>query len=128
MLDDIVIVVVDDHDDIRFFLKQFLSRQGATVFACADATEGLNAVRAHHPNVVLSDISLPNRDGFELLRDIRTLGPERGGGVPVIAMTALGGFVDHSRTVDAGFEMRLDKPFGPDQLLEAVHSTLNHPA
>jgi CheY-like chemotaxis protein len=78
--------------------------------------------RSRRPDIVLSDISLPNRHGFELLRDIRALGPENGGGVPVIAMTALGRMVDRNRTISAGFQRHLDKPFGPEKLLEAILS------
>jgi CheY-like chemotaxis protein len=59
----------------------------------------------------LSDIKLPNRDGFELLRDIRALGPENGGSVPVIAVTAFGRVVDRNRTIAAGFGAHLEKPF-----------------
>ena len=63
-LEDIVVVIAEDDDDIRSSLAAFLNQKGATVFACPDASEALQAVRAHHPNVVLSDIGLPNRDGF----------------------------------------------------------------
>jgi CheY-like chemotaxis protein len=61
----------------------------------------LQAVREHRPDIVLSDIRLPNRDGFELLRDIRALGAENGGNVHVIAMTAHGGFAGRDRTIAA---------------------------
>jgi len=125
MLDDIVIVIVDDHDDIRLFLSEFLMRQGAIVFPCSNAFDALETVRVHQPDVVLSDISLPNRNGFELLHDIRSLGPERGGSVPVIAMTALRAIVDRGCAEEAGFQTHLNKPFRPSQLLDAVHSVLD---
>jgi CheY-like chemotaxis protein len=67
---------------------------------------------------------MPNRDGFELLQDIRSLGPENGGSVPVIAMTAFGRDIDRNRTIAAGFKVHLDKPFTPGKLLEAIHSVL----
>jgi CheY-like chemotaxis protein len=67
-------------------------------------------------------IRLPKRDGFELMRDIRALGAENGGNVPVIAMTAYGAARD--RTIAAGFQAHLDKPFDPDQLLEVIKSIL----
>jgi CheY-like chemotaxis protein len=66
---------------------------------------------------------MPNRDGFELLQDIRSLGPENGGSVPVIAMTAFGRDIDRNRTIAAGFKVHLDKPFTPGKL-EAIHSVL----
>ncbi|HXM02288.1 MAG TPA: response regulator [Chthoniobacterales bacterium] len=126
MLNNVVIVVVDDDDSFRLTLREFLIRKGATVVACPDAIQGLEAVRAYHPNIVLSDISLPNRDGFELLQDIRSLGPEQNGEVPVIAMTALEGVADFGLTIDNGFQANLHKPFRPDQLLAAVRSTLGN--
>jgi DNA-binding response OmpR family regulator len=124
-LDDIVVVIVEDDDDIRFSLAKFLIQKGATVFTCPDATEALQAVRAHHPNIVLSDIGLPDRDGFQLLNDIRSLDPDQGCDVPVIAMTALKGAVDRATRTDGGFEATLQKPFKPDQLLAAVISSLD---
>src|SRR5260221_1126070 len=120
VLSGITIVVVEDYSDTLFGIRQFLIRHGANVFPCPDAFEGLQAVREHHPDIVLSDIKLPKRDGFELLRDIRALG----GNVAVIAMTAFVGFAGLYRTIAAGFEAHLDKPFAPDSLLEAIKSIL----
>ena len=119
------ILIVEDHTEARFYLTQFLNQQGAKVIASADAFDGLQAVREHHPDVILSDISMPNRDGFEFLREIRELGTENGGDVPVIAMTALGQIANRNRTMAAGFQAHLDKPFRPNQLLEAVRSVLD---
>jgi DNA-binding response OmpR family regulator len=123
-LDDIVVVIVDDDDDIRFSLAKYLIVRGATVFPCSDAKTGLEAVRTHQPNIVLSDIGLPHRDGFQLLQDIRSLDAEQGGEVPVIAMTAFEGIVDGNRSVDGAFQAHLHKPFRPDQLLTAIVSNL----
>ena len=123
--DDVVVVIAEDDDDVRFALSEFLIQKGATVFACPDASAALQAVRARHPDVVLSDIGLPKRNGFELLQDIRSLDPEQGGSVPVIAVTALEGIVDQTGTVESGFRAILRKPFKPDRLLSAVASTLD---
>jgi CheY-like chemotaxis protein len=124
-LRNLTIVIVEDHDDTRSFLAQFLSNQGAEVFASVDAASALQAVQRQRPDLVLSDICLPDRNGFQLLRDIRALGPENGGAVPVIAMTAFGSSVDRDHTTAAGFERCLDKPFGPEELLEAVQKSLD---
>jgi CheY-like chemotaxis protein len=123
-LSDVTIVIVEDHDDTRSFLAEFLTRQGATVHACPDATNGLQAVGEHRPDVVLSDISLPGKNGFELLKDIRGLGSTEGGDVPVISMTAFAWQLNRDRSVAAGFHTHLQKPFGPGQLLEAILSAL----
>src|SRR5260221_2252405 len=120
VLSGITIVVVEDYSDTLFGIRQFLIRHGANVFPCPDAFEGLQAVREHHPDIVLSDIKLPKRDGFELLRDIRALV----GNVPVIAMTAFGGFAGRYRTIAAGFEAHLDNQFAPVILLDAIKSII----
>ena len=65
ILADMTILIVEDHTEARFYLTQFLNQQGAKVIASADAFGGLQAVREHRPDVILSDISMPNRDGFE---------------------------------------------------------------
>ena len=105
-------------------LGRFLTLQGAWVVAASDAFDGIKAVKERRPDVVLSEISLPNRDGFQLLRDIRALGTKDGGGVPVIAMTAFERIADRDRAMAAGFQAHLDKPFGPDSLLEVIKSVL----
>ena len=125
-LDDIVIVIVDDDDDIRFSLAKYLTGRGATVFACSDAKTGLDAVRAHQPNIVLSDIGLPKRDGFQLLQDIRSLDAEQGRDVPIIGMTAFGWSGERAQRLWDAFQAHLSKPFRPDQLLTAVTSTLEN--
>jgi CheY-like chemotaxis protein len=88
-LSHITIVVVDDNSDVRRFVGAFLAQLGANIALAQSAMEGLEAIKTHRPDIVLSDISMPGRDGFDMLRDIRALAPDAGGSVPVIAMTAL---------------------------------------
>ena len=121
-LSNLTIVVVDDHSDFRRYLSVFLDRLGANVAVAENAIEGLEAVKTYRPNLVLSDISMPGRDGFGLLSDIRALGPDDGGNVPVIAMTA---FVDRTRLLNAGFKAFLSKPFSPETLAETILTALN---
>jgi CheY-like chemotaxis protein len=121
-LRNLTIVVVDDHNDFRRYLGAFLGYLGANVAAAENAMEGLKAVKTYHPNLVLTDISMPGRDGFGLLSDIRALGPDGGGNVPVIAMTA---FVDRTRLLNAGFKAVLSKPFSPETLAETILTALN---
>ena len=123
-LNDITIVVVDDNIDVRRFVGSFLAHLGANVREAQNAIEGLQAIKIYRPNLVLSDISMPGRDGFDLLRDIRALGPDAGGGVPVIAMTALVTRLDGARFLNAGFQAFLPKPFSPDKLVEVILTVL----
>ncbi|MFZ0503912.1 MAG: response regulator [Chthoniobacterales bacterium] len=124
-LSNLTIVVVEDHDDARTSLALFLKYSGANVVLAKNAFEGIEAVKNSRPNIVLSDISMPDRDGWGLLRDIRALGAEAGGGVPVIAMTALVTRADRGRMLDAGFQACLPKPFSVEELVETILSFAN---
>ena len=124
-LSNLTIVVVEDHDDARRYLGLFLDRMGANVVVARNAFEGLEAIKNNHPNLVLSDIKMPGMDGFELLREIRALGPNAGGSVPVIAMTAYVTHADRARMLSAGFQACLPKPFTPDKLVKTILTVLN---
>jgi CheY-like chemotaxis protein len=123
-LDNLTIVLVEDHPDARALIGAFLQKEGAKVISASDGLEGLEAVKTHHPDLVLSDLVMPRRDGFDLLNDIRSLGSIAGGTVPIIAMTALVRYPDRERTRHAGFEAQLLKPFSPKQLLDAILSVV----
>ena len=125
-LTGLTIVVVEDHDDSRMYLGLFLRRLWANVVLARNAVEGLETIRNSHPILVVSDITLPGVDGFEFLREIRALGPDAGGSVPVIAMTALVVQADRSRILDAGFQAYLPKPFSPDRLVETILTVVNY--
>jgi CheY-like chemotaxis protein len=125
-LNHITIVIVDDNSDVRRFVGAFLGHLGANITVAQSAIEGLAAIKACRPDLVLSDISMPGRDGFDLLRDIRALAPDAGGSVPVIAMTALVTHLDGGRFLKAGFQAFLPKPFNPDKLVEMIQKVLNY--
>ena len=117
----VTIVIVEDNSDTQTILSNFLTRLGARVIIAGDAATALQEIQQCHPDVVLSDIGLPQKSGFELLKEIRLLdSAERH--VPVIAMTALGGIVERQRAIAAGFQELLRKPFGPAELLRAIQS------
>jgi CheY-like chemotaxis protein len=98
ILSGITIVVVEDYPETLSGISRFLTRHGAKVLPSPDAFEGLQAVREHRPDIVLSDIRLPKRDGFELLQDIRALGAESGGNAPVIAISGIVGAWNRPKT------------------------------
>jgi|ERR1700720_535570 DNA-binding response OmpR family regulator len=124
ILSGLTIVVVEDHDDVRSVLAQFLRQQGARIIGCSKAYDALEAVVHERPDLVLSDIGLPDGDGFHLLQSVRSLGPEIGGNTPVIAMSALGATITNHRALAAGFCSYLGKPFTPQQLLHAIRAAL----
>ena len=116
-------LIVEDHPDTQTILSNFLTRLGARVIIAGDAATALQAIQQCHPDVVLSDIGLPQKSGFELLKEIRRLDSTHRD-VPVIAMTALGGIVERQRAIAAGFQELLRKPFDPAELLRAIQSVL----
>jgi CheY-like chemotaxis protein len=124
-LSDLIIVVVEDHDDARRYLGAFLRQLGADIVLARDAIQGIEAIRNSRPHLVVSDIQMPGADGFELLRQIRALGSDSGGGVPVIAMTAFLGHADRRRILNAGFQAFLPKPFTPEKFLETILTVLD---
>ena len=126
LLSNVTVIVVEDHDDTRTFMGLFLVRLGANVILAKDAVEGLEAVKNHGPDLVLSDIQMPGMDGFELLRRIRALGPDAGGNVPVVALTALETRIERTRMLNIGFQACLQKPFIPEKLLETMLSLLHN--
>ena len=123
-LNHLTIVVVEDHDDARRYLGLFLSGLGAKVILASNAFEGLEAIKVNRPNLILSDIKMPGRDGYELLHEIRALGSNSGGGTPIIAMSGLHGPAERTRIASAGFQAFLPKPFGPDRLVETILKVL----
>jgi CheY-like chemotaxis protein len=107
------------------YVGAFLDRSGANVVSARNGREGLEAIKNNHPNMVLSDIKMPEMDGFGLMREIRALGPDAGGSVPVVAMTACLIQGERASILDAGFQACLPKPFTPDKLLETILAVLN---
>ena len=124
-LSNLTIVVVEDHDDARRYLGLFLDGLGANVVLPRNGFEGLEATKNSRPNLVVSDIQMPGMNGFELLREIRAFGPDAGGNVPVIAMTAFVTYAARAHILNAGFQACLPKPFTPDKLSEAILAVLN---
>jgi CheY-like chemotaxis protein len=121
-LDNLQIVVVDDHKEVRAALSGFLSGLGAIVHECSNADDALELVVRLQPALVVSDIAMPDKDGFELLQEIRSL--DLSGKVPVIAITGLSRPLDQMRAPAAGFDALLLKPFTPDALVRVISEVL----
>ncbi|PSR16260.1 hypothetical protein C8255_18780 [filamentous cyanobacterium CCP3] len=114
------ILVVDDDSTTREFIAFFLELQGADVISAAGAGEAIAALTRFRPDIMLSDIGMPEMDGYMLMRQVRSLSLEQGGQVPAIALTAYAGEIDHQQALAAGFQKHITKPVEPDQLVEAI--------
>jgi CheY-like chemotaxis protein len=114
------VLIVDDEDDTRELVATTFSGCGCVVQGASSAREALEAVRAFHPDVIVSDIGMPGEDGYELVRRLRRLPPEEGGRTPAAALTAYARAEDRRQALRAGFEMHLPKPVEPAELLAAV--------
>ncbi len=127
-LTSICVLVIDDEPDSRELLAMMLAQAGAEVMSVASAAEFLTALEPFQPDVVVSDIGMPEVDGYTLLRQVRSLSPEQGGRVPAIALTAYAGEIDRQQAIAAGFQKHIAKPIEPDQLVVAIISLLNKQA
>jgi signal transduction histidine kinase/ActR/RegA family two-component response regulator len=116
------ILVVDDEEDTRDFLRAALGGCGAEVLTAATAREAARLAAGSRPDVLISDIGMPDEDGFELIRRVRELPAESGGGVPAIALTAYARTEDRLRVLRSGYQMHLAKPVELAELIAVVAS------
>jgi signal transduction histidine kinase/ActR/RegA family two-component response regulator len=121
-LDGLRVLVVDDEPDFRDLLVTLLEERGAAVHAAASAAEALRTLPSLRPDVLLSDIAMPDVDGYELIRRLRALPAESGGRVPAVALTAYARAEDRRRVLLSGFNMYLAKPVDPEELVAVVAS------
>jgi PAS domain S-box-containing protein len=119
-LSGVRVLVVDDQPDARELVARILGECRAEVVVATTPLEALAEVERHRPHVLLSDIGMPDMDGYELLRRVRALGPERGGNVPAIALTAFARSEDRTRALQRGFQVHVSKPVEPAELMATV--------
>jgi signal transduction histidine kinase/ActR/RegA family two-component response regulator len=119
-LDGIRVLLVDDEEDSREMMASVLETCGATVVAAASAQEALRALTRWHVDVMLSDIAMPDKDGYELIREVRSTNAARIAAVPAAAVTACVREDERQKALEAGFQMHLAKPVHPAALARAV--------
>ncbi|HEY9762643.1 MAG TPA: PAS domain S-box protein, partial [Trichocoleus sp.] len=123
-LQGVHVLVVDDDTDTREFIVFLLEQAEAKVTSAASAREALAALMQSKPDVLLSDVGMPEMDGYMMMRQVRDFPPEQGGQIPAIALTAYAGDFNQQRALEAGFQKHLSKPVEPDQVLEAIAGLL----
>ena len=127
-LDGLRVLIVDDEADARELLSAILEQRGAHVTTAASAAEALDYLQRDGglPDVLVSDLGMPREDGFDLIRKVRTLEPERGGRIPAIALTAYARNEDRAQALAAGYEMHVSKPVEPAQLSDALNALVRN--
>ncbi|BAY64161.1 PAS/PAC sensor hybrid histidine kinase [Calothrix brevissima NIES-22] len=114
------ILLVDDDADSLDFVAFVLEEDGAQVRTASSALAALQAIEQEKPDVLVTDISMPDMDGYALLRQLRTWSQEQGGQIPAIALTAFARQYDRQQAMQAGFQVHLPKPVNPEELVAAI--------
>ena len=119
-IEGVRVLVVDDELDARALVKRLLEDCHAVVTATGSTDEALRLVESKKFDVLISDIGMPGEDGYSLIRRVRSLGADRGGNIPAIALTAYARAEDRVKAVSAGFLMHVAKPVEPVELVTMV--------
>ena len=119
-IEGLSILAVDDEADARELISTILRRTGARVVTAASAREALEELDRSTPDVLVSDIGMPEADGYSLIRQVRQRPADRGGNVPAIALTAYVREEDRNRMIHAGFTAHVPKPLEPPELIRTI--------
>ena len=116
------VLLVDDDPDMLQVLSMILTAAKATVQTAASAPEALEMLESYKPDVLVSDLAMPDEDGYSLIRKVRAIDAERGQQTQAVALTALVRVEDRARALSAGFNMFVPKPVEPSELITAIAS------
>ncbi|MEO5858020.1 MAG: ATP-binding protein [Pyrinomonadaceae bacterium] len=122
-LDGFDILIVEDDPDSREVLQLFLEQSGASVRAAESARSAMNLfidARSKRPDIIISDLAMPEEDGYSLISRIRQLPPEKGGTIPALALSAFASAESRQKAFEAGFHRYLTKPFEPGLIVDQV--------
>jgi signal transduction histidine kinase/DNA-binding response OmpR family regulator len=124
ILDGLKILVVDDDPDTRNLVTTILTRCGSEVRCSESAAEALKAFQEFSPDLLVSDIGMPEEDGYGLIRKLRKLKSKRARRIPALALTAYATDEDRTLALSAGFQMHLPKPIEPENLVSSIAAAL----
>ena len=125
---DLVILVVEDDEDGRELMQAILEQRGANVIAAESVAQAFELLESTTPDIIVSDIGMPDEDGFALVNRLRALPCESGGRTPLIAVSAFAGHADRARALAAGFDRYLHKPVDFDELDATISSLVERAA
>ncbi|MEH2281325.1 MAG: ATP-binding protein [Nostoc sp.] len=120
VLDGLQILVVDDNADTRELVAFILEESGAQVTAVSSVGEALEALVRLKPDVLVSDIGMPDEDGYSLIRKVRVQEAEQGEKIPAVALTAFARDEERRLALQAGFQVHVSKPIEPEELVTVV--------
>ncbi len=118
------VLVVDDESDARQLMSRLVARTGAEVKTCGSAREAVELVRTWRPDALISDIAMPDEDGYSLIRKIRALPAEQGGHTPAAAFTAYARDQDRNTALAAGYQLHVAKPVSSERLTSTLTELL----
>ena len=121
-LEGLKVLVVDDEADTRELIREVLHECGSEVITCRSVAEALEALEQYQPDILISDLGMPDEDGYSLISKIRALPAERGGQIPAAALTAYARAEDRLRVLRSGFQFHLPKPVDSAELVTVVAS------
>ena len=121
-IDGLRILAVDDQPDTVEMLEAIFAQCGAEVRSATSMAEALGVLDIWIPNVIVADIGMPDGDGYDFIRHIRSLPAEKGGKTPAVALTAFARVEDRVKVLSAGYQMHVPKPIEPGELLTIVAS------
>ena len=119
-LEGLRVLIVDDEPDTRQVISAVITKSGAEVRACASAHEALETLANWKPDILMSDIGMPDEDGYSLIKKVRSLSAESGGRIPAAALTAYAREEDRQRVLEAGYQMHVAKPIGSNELVATI--------
>ncbi len=114
------VLIVDDEKDARDMLEIMLTQFGGEIRVSHSAQDALKVLEQWHPHVLISDIGMPEEDGYFLIRQIRALEFARGGGIPAIALTGYASSTERQKLLSSGYQIHLSKPVDIQQLVKAI--------
>lgn len=119
-LEGLKVLAVDDNEDTCDLITIALEIQAVEVRAVNSVREALEVYAQWQPDVIVSDIAMPEEDGYSFMHKLRTSGDNKKGQVPAIALTAYVGKVAQQQALDAGFQRYIAKPLEPEGLVAAI--------
>lgn len=114
------VLVVDDEPDTLSMITTILEERKVKVTTALSAGEAIKAIERSMPDILVSDIGMPDADGYELIRMIRRLESKQGGNIPAVALTAYAREEDRMRSLSAGYQIHLAKPVEPSELIAVI--------